>query len=125
MYQSFDDIETLNKLTFSWTSASDGSATIVTPYDVKGIIVRISIDPAAGDDAPTAAYDMTLTDGDGLEVLSTSGANLSDSAATHFWPEVLSATSNPMPVPVASPLTLAVTNAGDGNKGLVKVFVKK
>lgn len=125
MYQPFDALNTLAKMTFSWTSDADGAAMITTSDDVQGTIVRITITPSAGDTAPSAAYDMTLTDEDGLEILSTNGANLSATASTHFWPEVLSAAGNPMPVVTASKLTLAVTNAGDGNKGLVKVFIKK
>lgn len=111
-------------LTVDWLSSSTGACT-ATIGDVYGVIQRITIKPDSGATAPTNAYDVTLSDADGFDVLIGHGANVSSSTVTSFASMVEETTSSGcMPVPVMGSLSLAVTNAGDQNGGIIRLYLK-
>lgn len=114
------------KHTFEWTSNASGNATIPSMLPVSGAIARVAFVPDSVA-APTASYDVTLTDSDGIDVLAGQGANLSDTLASHVCPGVPlkdGTTIGALVVVVDSVLTLNVSNAGNTKSGKVVVYVR-
>ena len=111
--------------TLDWLSDASGNV-VATLTGVRGTIKRIVINPDDGATSPTASYDMTLTDQDGVDLLGGLGANVSASATTDF-PSVTtdSASSTTVPRPTVGDLDLAITNAGAANGGIVRVFLRR
>jgi len=111
-------------LTIDWASSTTGACT-ATVGDVYGEIQRVTIKPDAGATAPTDSYDVTLQDADGFDVLIGHGANVSSTTVASFASMVEETTSSGcMPVPVMGSLTLAITNAGDQNGGIIRLYLK-
>jgi hypothetical protein len=115
-------------VTLLWGShpgpATTGTVTQTTGGSYYGTLERVTIDP--GSPAPTAAYDMTLTDSDGVDLLCGKGANLSatvTSIVAPFWTD--GTTTRPLTLPVAGPLTLGITNAGASKVGSVRLIIRK
>lgn len=102
----------VTKIVWSWTSATDGTASASTNHTYTGKVRRIVTDPGAT--APTDDYDITLTDGDGYDLLDGNGVNL-DTSVT----EVRAVTG----VVFGSTLTLNVANAGAEKVGKLIVYV--
>lgn len=68
--------------TYTMTAdASDGSFPATASYPINGWIIRVETNP--GSTAPTANYDITLTDQDGLDVMGGVLANRSATATEH------------------------------------------
>lgn len=113
------------KHTFAWVSDSGGAATVVSGQAVSGRIERVVFAPGAV--APTANYDVTLTDEFGIDVLAGQGTDLSATDETDVCPGVPlkdGTTTSVVPVVVDGILTLNVTNAGDTKAGSVVVYVR-
>lgn len=83
---------------------------------ISGRLVALETDP--GTTAPTANYDITLEDGNGLDVLQGVGANRSTSA-TEKAAIVFSGTSVHPPVAMVDTLTFKVTNNAVNSAGIV------
>lgn len=125
------------KHVFEWTSDGSGNATLASGVlgsnglisqgaAVSGAIARVVFIPSATA-APTNLYDVTLTDADGVDVLSGQGANLSDTAAYSVCPGIPlkdGTTTSTILVIVNSVLTLNVSNAGASKSGKVVVYVR-
>lgn len=103
----------INKIKWTWTSATGGTASGTTSLAYTGKVYRVVTDPD-GTAAPSDNYDITITDDDGVDVLDGNGANR-DTATT----EAIA----PAAVLVGSKLTLSVTNAGDEKAGVVYVYI--
>lgn len=113
----------IQKWTADWTSASDGTAS--TTLSIHGTIMRVTFDP--GTPAPTALYDVAITDANGVNLINTMGDNLSATATTSKCPGVPlvdGTTTSVTPVAVAGPVTVSVTNAGNGANGSVVFLVR-
>jgi hypothetical protein len=108
---------TVKKITYTWTSAADGSATVAAAYPFDGKLIGFTTIPAAAGSAPTDNYDLTLTDSDGHDVLLGAGANR-DTANTEYVAEAS------LGAVAASHLTLNVTNAGDTKGGTAIVYIR-
>lgn len=100
----------------NWESASTGGAGI-TLSGIYGFLDRIVWYPGTGTDAPSSNYDCTITDSDGYRVDTTYGTNLSSTTTTCY---ILSPA-----LMLAGDLIVAVTQAGDGNKGTTKLYVEQ
>lgn len=114
------------KHVFEWTSDGSGNATLASGVAISGAIARVVFIPSASA-APTNLYDLTLTDADGVDVLSGQGANLSDTAASSVCPGIPlkdGTTTSTILVIVNSVLTLNVSNAGASKSGKVVVYVR-
>lgn len=114
------------KHTFEWESDALGAAAVPSGLPVSGRIERVVFVPSAVT-APTAAYDVTLTDSDGIDVLAGEGANLSETTASHICPGLSitdGTTLGVTPIVVDGILTLNVTNAGNSKAGRVDVYVR-
>lgn len=109
----------LQKIQWDWLSASDGTVSSAASGWYCGKIVKVSLASDSGGTAPTNLYDVTIEDGDGLDVLSGNGANVTASATVYIndptkmlW--VRSGT-----------LTLKVANAGDEKGGVVTMLIQR
>lgn len=115
----------VSKHTFEWVSDASGNVTMPSSVLVGGIIKRVVFVP--GSPAPTALYDVTLTDSDGVDVLAGQGANLPASGVTQVCPGIPfkdGTTTSTTQIIVESILTLNVTNAGNATQGKVIVYVQ-
>jgi hypothetical protein len=107
----------LRKVQFTWLSDTAGAASATTPLSYNAMLLRAIFKPDAGGTAPTAAYDVTVNDSDGYDLLNGTGADLSATAVSQK-------TGNDGLCPVASsPLSLAVSNAGEGKGGVVTLYL--
>lgn len=114
------------KQTFEWVSDGSGNASVAGGLLASGEIQRVVFVPSATV-APTANYDITLTDADGVDVLAGQGANLAASGNTHVCPGIPlkdGTTVSVVPVVVDSILTLNVSNAGASKAGTVVVYLR-
>ena len=109
----------LQKIQWDWLSATGGTVSSAASGWYCGKIVKVSLASYASPSAPTDGYDVTIEDGDGLDVLSGNGANVTASATVYIndptkmlW--VRSGT-----------LTLKVANAGDEKGGVVTMLIQR
>jgi hypothetical protein len=111
----------LQRVTLTWTSTA-GGAVSGNPFSVPtGQLVQVKFVPGAGGTQPTDLYDVTLVDGDGVDVLAGLGANLSQSTASIVAPR---ASTNAAPFLIdATTLDLVVANAGSAKSGTVTLWI--
>lgn len=102
----------LKKIGFAFTSATTGAADATTTQRYTGHIVVVQIVPGAT--TPSDQFDVTLVNGDGVDVLYGDGADCGNAATTVIMPNA------PL---VADTLTLGVTNAGNAKNGAVFVYI--
>lgn len=109
---------TIQHIKFAWTSDSDGAAsgTTTEPYD--GILHFASTIPSGGGTAPTAAYDVTLTDNNSLDVLLAGGTDRSATATEYIKQADLGVVSG-------SKLTFTVAAAGELKQGALHVYIRR
>lgn len=114
----------VHKLEISWTAHTDGSYTSFDTRNINGMVFGVETDP--GSTAPAAAYDITLKDSYGLDIM---GGVLADrsATATEFVQPYNAAQNTYQSMPVHGSLSLAisniVTNSGDG-KVVIYYFAK-
>lgn len=106
----------MKKIHFAWTSDPSGDADEVTSFPYNGKIENLTTIPS-GAAAPTADYDITLTDSDGVDVLAGAGVDRSATAQENVVSASLGAV-------VESALTLTVAAAGNAKSGDVYVFIR-
>ena len=107
-------------VTVEWVSAADGS---VSNADISGwgLLTKATFNPHG---APTTLYDITLKDKDGVDVLAGSGANLSATVAASVAVTTTNAAGDFLATPIAGPLTMAVTNAGDTTSASLTLYIR-
>lgn len=106
----------LKLIKWAWTSATDGTVSSQTNGDFTGFIKGCFTDPGAT--APTAAYDVTILDEDGIDVILGNGADRSATAT-----EFIKAASASMVF--ESKLTLTIANAGAEKTGTVYLYIQE
>ena len=115
-----ETIGTVKKVVFSWESASDGGdagkASATTTLAYNGVIERLVTVPDAVA-APTADYDITILDEDGVDVLLGAGQNRHTANTQQVAAANLGIVAN-------DKLTLNVANAGNGKKGTVYLYLR-
>jgi hypothetical protein len=104
----------LKKIVFTWTSSAGGAADATTTAPFDGLVVGLTTDPGAT--APTDDYDVVITDSGGHDVLLGAGLNRDTANTEHV--------ATGMAGVAASPLTLAITNAGSAKQGVVILWVR-
>lgn len=97
-----------------WVSAADGSATGDLSNIYNGVLYNAVFVPSATA-APSANYDVTITDDFGLDILGGGGANRHTSNSERVTPTAIQYHGN---------LTLNVTNAGDTKAGSIYLYVR-
>ena len=109
-----------------WTSATDGSATAAVTLD--GVIHKFVTNPGAT--APSANYDITLVDEDGIDIAQGLLANRHTSNSEEVYPfaEVtLGGTGSDaaaLPLFHGGDVTFTLANAGDQKVGQLKVYMR-
>ncbi len=103
----------------TWAFTTDGSGDISEEsVTILGRINRIVTNPD-NTDTPTANWDLTIEDEDGVDILCGNGADrdAGDTGASE------QAFPCPADIAVASKLTFTVANGGDTKKGVVKLYI--
>ncbi len=109
-------VQSVKQIHWAWTSSSGGAADDTTTAVFDGDIIGFGTVPS-GSAAPTAAYDIAITDSNGLDVLFGQGIDRSATANEYVAGSLLGAVSE-------SKLTLAVTSAGDTKEGVVVLWIR-
>lgn len=108
----------VKKVVFDWTSSAAGAADATTTGYYTGRLIYAAQIPDAGGTQPTDAYDVTVVDADGVDLLKALGANLSNAATTY------KAEADGLGAVVESQLTLGVTNAGNAKGGKTILYIR-
>ena len=104
----------------SWT-ASDGAAftTATTRWAVDGYVFMVIVNP--GTTAPTGAYDVTLLDSDGMDVMGGQLADLSATVTAQFVPAIGSVYGTRF---VRGPLTMTLSgNSVNSANGEIIIYI--
>ena len=96
---------------------------VATISGVHGWLHAVTYNPDGGSTAPTASYDITCTDEDGLDVLISTGANLSATVTTTPAIYIAKSTLGAIGYPIYGDLTFTVANAGVANGGIVRLWL--
>ncbi|MEN6375532.1 MAG: hypothetical protein ABFD75_12260 [Smithella sp.] len=116
----------MSTLTLSWVSddatgaVSATTTTAITDQIAGKYIVLVVTDPGAT--APTDDYDITITDANGVDVMGGALANR-DTANTEQALPLMGTFGGPRPI--ATALTLNVTNAGNSKIGSVIIYLSR
>jgi|WetSurSiteA1Bulk_404760.scaffolds.fasta_scaffold52847_2 hypothetical protein len=100
----------------AWVSHTDGVVASLSTLVKPGYLVQLKVVPASGDDIPTDAYDLTLLDEDGCDLLGGAGANLNHDVGTHLKLERIWFNGGPVFPTIAA--------AGSGKKGTLVLVVE-
>lgn len=116
---------TVRCLTLAWTSdAATGDVSGIASEGVDGELLAVVFTPGSGGVKPDAAYDVTLLDADGFDVLAGKGANLSDVTATRVVPLVGDGVTTNQRAPLSGTLELRVANANNSKQGRVSLYYR-
>ena len=118
---------TIGRILVSWTSDDATGAVSGTTREIAGELLKAITDPGAA--APTADYDIVITDDEGFNVLTNCEDDLVDRHTTTTEEVYLGVDDNGgaawrAPV-VASTLTIAVTAAGNSKTGQVILYWRR
>lgn len=106
----------VKKIAWAWTATAGGAAGDSTTAAFDGDLIGLATIPD-GVAAPTDNYDIVITDADSHDVLLGAGANRDTATTEYVAGSSLGAVSG-------SRLTLAVTNAGSGGKGVTILWIR-
>jgi hypothetical protein len=115
----------INRIVLAWVSDASGVVSGTPTGIINGTICKVQFIP--GSPAPSDAYDVTLTDTAGIDVLGGQGANQSATVAAAVIPGVPlkdGTTISVAPCVVADPLTLIIANAGNAKQGSVVLYIR-
>ena len=107
--------------TWAWLSDDTSGAVTCTAKAAHGYVIRVVTVPD-GTAAPTADYDITISDQDGADVM---GGALTDRSATVGEQAVPLAGAAPVSMLVSGTLTVAVTAAGNEKEGEVVLYLQR
>ena len=108
----------VKRVKIAWTSDdTTGEVTGTTTYGYSGKLELVTTVPSGGGTAPTALYDVTVTDADSVDVLAGAGANRSATVTEQVLGTSLGAVA-------MSKLTLNVTNAGNSKQGTIYLDIR-
>lgn len=107
----------VTKYVIVWTSDASGAVN-ASPFDVKrGKLLQAKFLPGTSGLQPTDQYDVTLADADGVDVLQSAGANLSNANGS-----IAISSARPLELE-AGALTPTVSNAGNAKSGSIILYV--
>ena len=108
----------VKKIKAAWVSDdSAGTASGTTTYGYSGKIELLTTVPSGGGTAPTDNYDITLVDGDSVDVLAGSGADRDTANTEQVVASSLGAVAS-------SKLTLSISGAGNSKQGTVYIYIR-
>lgn len=114
---------------WDWLSDASGDCDVSTSKSanasgVTGTVVGLHAVPEAGGTIPTDDYDVTVIDGNGVDVLNGAGANLNQlvaSAENYRFPADF---LNTGPIVIVDrELTLVVANGGNAKGGVIRIYI--
>jgi hypothetical protein len=108
----------IGKLKMSWTGTAGGAVGAI-PVPFNGRIERIVTNPT---DAPTANYDITLADEDGLDLAQGLLANRHTTSSEEVTPYVGDGTVTSSPVVYAGLITPTVAASGTSKSGTITIY---
>ncbi len=112
--------EEVSTITWAWTAQSDnGAVTSTACTSFKGWVFMATTDP--GSPAPQAAYDITLSDSDGVDIFNAELTNRSASDSEQAIPKTGSAYYGARFINGALTMALSGNNVG-GAKGALKIY---
>ena len=111
-------VATIGKLVMSWTGTAGGAVGAI-PVNFNGRIERIVTNPT---DTPSANYDVTLTDADGLDLGAGLLANRHTTNSEEVTPFVGNGTITDKLVAYAGVITPTVANSGSAKSGTITIY---
>ena len=103
-----------------WLSDASGDVNVDAIPMIQGEIQSVHYFPDAGGTQPSDNYDLTMADSYGVDILTGTGANLSQTTDTYAVP----ALSTYFKVVIeAGSYDLVIANAGNAKGGIVEVIV--
>ena len=112
----------LVKYKMDWLSDASGDVDVDAIPMIQGEIQSVHYLPDAGGTQPSDNYDLTMADSYGVDILTGTGANLSQTTDTYAVP----ALSTYFKVTIeAGSYDLVIANAGNAKGGIVEVVVKE
>jgi hypothetical protein len=110
----------MRRVLLAWVSSTGGAADATTVGRYWGLLVGIEIRNGTGSLKPTTGYTITITDGDGRDVILGRGVGV-DSDLQRIW---ISAAELLGGVPLFdTTLTITVSGAGSENSGDVFLYI--
>tara|TARA_R110002110_G_scaffold365517_1_gene575518 strand:- start:196 stop:579 length:384 start_codon:yes stop_codon:yes gene_type:complete len=110
------------KYKMDWLSDASGDVDVDAIAMVQGEIQSVHYFPDAGGTQPSDNYDLTMADSYGVDILTATGANLSQTTDTYAVP----ALSTYFKVVIeAGSYDLVVANAGNAKGGIVEVVIRE
>lgn len=122
--ETISKTRTMRSIAWDWTCDASGNVSGIPSTHISGVIERAVFAPGAGGAQPTDAYDVTLLDDDGLDVLAGRGTNLSNATKSHSTPLIGDGTTTDQKVAIDGQLNLVVANAGNAKQGRVKLYYR-
>ena len=126
MVFTYDEIGPVHVIIGTWTSDGSGDASDTTKK-IVGELIKGVTNP--GSAAPTDDYDITVSDEDSFNVLTSTDDDLlnrdtSNTEEVYFFEKDHAGTPLAQPVRpvVADKLTIAVANAGSAKNGVLKLY---
>ena len=115
-------IISLVKYKMDWLSDASGDVNVDAIPMIQGEIQSVHYFPDAGGTQPSDNYDLTMADSYGVDILTGTGANLSQTTDTYAVP----ALSTYFKVVIeAGSYDLVIANAGNAKGGIVEVIVRE
>ena len=112
----------LGKYSMDWLSDASGDVDVDAIAMVQGELQSVHYFPDAGGTQPSDNYDLTMADSYGVDILTGTGSNLSQTTDTYAVP----ALSTYFKVVIeAGSYDLVIANAGNAIGGIVEVLVRE
>ena len=111
----------LSIASFAWTTNTYGSTTTTSTQSVDGYILMIETVPSSTT-PPTNAYDVSVTNSNGFEVIGDGDLQDRSLSATEVVMPILN--SDVVMFPNLGPLTIAIGNTGPAQEGVVNVYYR-
>lgn len=122
---AYDNLRNPRRVVVDWVSDSATGAVSGTSKEIGGRLIKGVTVPSVTD-PPTLNYDIALTDAEGIDLLASSFANLTNRAAAGaqaVYLGLLGGTFMIAAFPVSSgKITVAITNAGNSKAGRLILY---
>lgn len=119
--ESNSNTRAMQRVKLSWITSTNGWASLSTSgYGGELLRIRYTSGSGVSTNLPTNLYDVTLTDGEGFDILQKTGANIGSNATVNSY-----GYTNNFPIAIDSAsYSLVVTNAGSVRNGTIELFIR-
>lgn len=109
---------------FAWTSHTDGTVSGVGGRTIQGIVIGVDFVAGTGADIPTDLYDVQMLDSSGADILRGVGADVPISTTSSDRRRTPTTdASGPVLLRPGEIVTPSISNAGNGKKGFIYLYV--